>query len=162
MRSTLKSKVVDALIRRAKRTPYMHLYHADGTPYMERYWLLESRWLSIKVHHICSPDYDRHMHDHPWWFASLILRGWYWEERPAFNPPVFGPDGREHSIGEIRTPGSIAFRRLGARHYITNVSDGGVWSLFVTGPRAKKWGFYTEDGWVYWKDYPSCHAAGQA
>jgi hypothetical protein len=142
------------------RKPYLHLYHADRTPYMERWWILETRWLMVKVHHICSPDYDRHMHDHPWWFASLILRGWYVEHRPKCEPAQFVGD-RELSVVSLRSAGSMAFRKLGARHRITQVSPGGVWTLFINGPRAKRWGFHTEEGWVYWKDYPSCHAAGQ-
>lgn len=32
--------LVARLIARAQRTPYFHLFHMDGTPYMERYWLL--------------------------------------------------------------------------------------------------------------------------
>lgn len=38
--SRLGQALVDRLIARAKRTPYFHLFHDDGTPYMERYWLL--------------------------------------------------------------------------------------------------------------------------
>lgn len=153
--------LVDRLIARAKRTPYLHLFHADGTPYMERYWLLESRWLSIKLHWIATADYDRHMHDHPWWFASLILRGWYVEERPMFKEPSFDRDGYERSHIDVRRAGSFAFRKLGARHRICSVSLGGVWTLFINGPKARGWGFHTEEGWVHWRNYPSCHAAGQ-
>lgn len=32
--------LVNRLIARAKCTPYFHLFHDDGTPYMERYWLV--------------------------------------------------------------------------------------------------------------------------
>lgn len=32
--------LVARLIARAQRTPYFHLFHMDGTPYMERYWLV--------------------------------------------------------------------------------------------------------------------------
>lgn len=154
-------RLVDALIRRAKRTPYLHLFHADGSPYMERYWLLDTRWLSIKVHWIATPDYDRHMHDHPWWFASLVLRGWYIEDRPHSRVPYFWNDGREFCYHVVRSPGSFAYRAIGERHRVSTVSPGGVWTLFINGPRARKWGFHTETGWVYWKDYPSCHEAGQ-
>lgn len=157
----MRQWLVDRLIAFAKRTPYLHLFHADGSPYMERYWLLESRWLSIKLHWIATPDYDRHMHDHPWWFASLILRGWYVEQRPMGKEPVFRHDGTEERYGIRRAPGSFAFRAAGARHLISAVHRDGVWTLFINGPRCRSWGFHTESGWVYWKDYPSCHEAGQ-
>lgn len=158
--NAVKQWLLDKLIAFAKRTPYLHLYHVDRSPYMERWWIIEGRWLSIKLHHICTPDYDRHMHDHPWWFASLILRGWYVEHLPMCEPAEF-VDGRELSRKAMRHAGSFAFRRLGARHLISEVAPEGVWTLFINGPRAKQWGFHTETGWIYWKDYPSCHAAGQ-
>jgi hypothetical protein len=153
--------LVNKLIAFAKRTPYLHLFHADGSAYMERYWLLDTRWLSIKVHWIATPDYDRHMHDHPWWFASLVLRGWYVEQRPLSRVPYYWNEGHEASYVVIRRPWDFGYRGIGERHRISQVSDGGVWTLFINGPRARKWGFHTEEGWIYWKDYPSCHAAGQ-
>lgn len=38
-------KFVGNLIERAQRTPYYHLYHRDGSPYMLRYWLMPQRAL---------------------------------------------------------------------------------------------------------------------
>lgn len=44
MFDNLKSRIFRAfgnwVIQRAMRTPYFHLFHDDGRPYMERYWLL--------------------------------------------------------------------------------------------------------------------------
>lgn len=40
IRSRLGQALVSRLIARAMRTPYFHLFHDDGRPYMERYWLL--------------------------------------------------------------------------------------------------------------------------
>lgn len=39
-RNHLFNAFADWAIRRAMRTPYFHLFHDDGRPYMERFWLL--------------------------------------------------------------------------------------------------------------------------
>lgn len=40
IRSRLGQALVSRLIARAMRTPYFHLFHYNGQPYMERYWVL--------------------------------------------------------------------------------------------------------------------------
>jgi len=59
-----------------------------------------------------------------------------------------------------RRPWSLAFRRATDRHRITVVSPG-TFTLFVTWRKVQWWGFYTPAGKIFWRDYPSCHAAGQ-
>lgn len=156
--------LVDKLIAFAKRTPYFHLQHADGSSYMERYWVvrLGRRWnkdyglIGIRLHHILTPDLDRVLHDHPWAFISVVLRGWYIEHRPVTNSPCF--DGEmEKTYRTIRLVRSIAFRWWTDRHRITTVSTGGVWTLFVTFPKMQWWGFYTRLGKIYYQDYNSVH-----
>lgn len=155
----LLQRLVAALIARAARTPYLHLYHADGTAYMRRFWLLRTRFLSIKLHHICTPDYDRHMHDHPWSFISVVLRGWYVERRPEFAAPTFTLEGREFFYPVARRAGAIGFRKAGDRHLVSEVSPGGVWTLFIHFAKARSWGFHTEEGWVHSREYASVHDA---
>lgn len=168
-------RIVDFLIALAKRTPYSHLYHADGSCYMRRYWLMPC-WLlqrrggkdgsncwkpkpwvpfSLRLHEIITPDYDPHMHDHPWTFLSMVLRGGYTEQRPASTEPCF-TGSRELSFLAYRTPGSIALRRCTDRHLISYVEPD-TWTLVALGPKRHWWGFYTLKGKVYYRDYPSVH-----
>lgn len=137
-------KLVDRLIARAKRTPYTPIMSPDGkTEYMGRYWLFNPyrknehgrlspprfAWLpSIRLHHIRRADDTRHLHDHPWNARTIILRGWYREEREGGK--VF-----------TRTPGSTFRLRFGQFHRIEAVSPGGVWTLFITGKYRGVWGF---------------------
>lgn len=168
-------KIVDWIIARARRTPYFHLYHADGSAYMMRYWLvpytfekvltirespigwlLQRFGIAVRLHHICTPDADRAMHDHPWSFLSIVLRGWYLEARPMKVSPCFdGPVEEARCL--YRLAGSIGFRHAPDRHRVTQVSDGGVWTLFATGPQRQWWGFYTPAGKIYYRDYESVH-----
>lgn len=160
------NRIVDWLIARAKRTPYFHLHHADGSLYMERYWLFRTRWCSAKIHGIHTPDLDRAMHDHPWSFISLVLRGAYIETRPLdpympdfFSIGDFGDFG-ERCTEHYRGAGSVAFRRYSDRHRITLVAtweEIPVWTLFITFPKRQAWGFYTPEGKTWWWVYESVH-----
>lgn len=151
--------LVDAIIRRAQRTPYFHLQHADGSLYMERFWLRSpsnrrDRW-AVRVHHIVTEDLDRELHDHPWDFVSVILRGGYVEARPFGTEPDFGaPDGGERVQLIERKAGSIAFRRATDRHRIVFVLPD-TWTLFITSPKRQWWGFYTQAGKVHWRAFES-------
>jgi hypothetical protein len=135
-----------------------HLYHADGSLYMGRWAVFETRWWSCRLHLIATPDFDRHHHDHPWPWARLILTNGYAEKRPVGLEPAFTRFGFELGYTEIQTAGSFAFRRPTDRHKIVSVMPD-TYTLFFYGRKVQWWGFYTPAGKIYWKDYPSCHAA---
>ena len=152
--------VTDWLIRRAMRTPYFHIKSPDGTEiYMERYWLFNPyphqndgagrRWgdsmPSIRLHRIMREDRDPHMHDHPWNARTFILRGWYAEVRQ-------GELIWEDRIIERRA-GDTAALRFGQYHRISEVSPGGVWTLFVTWKKRGTWGFLVNGRKVPWREY---------
>lgn len=152
------TRFVDWLIGRAMRTPYFHL---EG--YLDRFWLFPYGSLpfgiAVRIHHILRSDNDRHLHDHPWAFLSIVLRGGYWEERPCDCCQEFGVlDGNcEHREGIWRGPGSIAFRRASDFHRLilpTVVdADQSCWTLFITFRATQPWGFLVDDEKVLAKDY---------
>ena len=155
--------IAKAIVGWAKRTPYFHLHHADGSVYMGRWWLFRTPWLSARIHHIATPDFDRHFHDHPFGFVSVILSGWYVERRPTSVDPCFdGASGRETGVIAHRRTGSVAWRRCTDRHIIDRVSPGGAWTLVFVTPKRQWWGFYTPEGKVFWADYPIMRERGQA
>jgi hypothetical protein len=138
--------VADWLIDRAKRTVYFHL-----VGYMNRWWLFNGYgedhipkhpWLkrSGRVNHILRADADRHYHDHPFNVRTFILKGWYVEERE--NGDVY-----------LRKAGDTATLKFGEYHRIIAVSSGGVWTLFVVGPKIGEWGFKVDGKKVIWTDY---------
>lgn len=157
--------VADWLIRRAQRTPYFHLVGADGTVYMERYWLFNpyppkndgagrrwGDWLpSVRLHKIMREDLDPHMHDHPWNARTFILRGWYEELRRE----VIEGERLDHVIDvlRVRRPSDTARLRFGEYHRITEVSPGGVWTLFITWRKRGTWGFLVNGRKVPWREY---------
>lgn len=131
--------IVDYLLNRAKKTPYFNL---EG--YMNRWWLFnryddkpkESRWLpSIRIHHILREDIGRHKHDHPWDARTILLRGWYREERLLDSGEI-----KEYH----RKAGDTATLNYGEYHDITEVSEGGVLTMFITYKYRGTWGFLVD------------------
>lgn len=95
-------------------------------PYVIR-WRIETPLGSVRLHHWLGPDDDRAFHDHPWWFLTFVLRGGYTDKSPA---------GEEH----LRA-GMVKYRP--ALHQHTVVPDaGGAWTVLVTGPKMRAWGFW--------------------
>ena len=156
------------LVRRAIRTPYRHLRDPDGDVYMERYWLFnaypdpradefgyaiapKSYWAwapSIRLHYILREDRDKHPHDHPWEARTFILRGWYIEERVMDWTNRFSRSLRKH-----RLAGDTAIIDLNMFHRIATVSDGGVWTLFITWKKYEDWGFLVAGEKIGYRTY---------
>jgi len=155
-----RQKLVDLLIDLAQYNPYSHLFHRDGRPYMGRWWLMPCwlcrvdetghrypfAWLPLiaRIHHIRTPDDDRDLHDHPADYRSIILRGWYVEE------DIFG---KRH----LRQQGDTVAARAQNFHTIVEVSDGGVWTLFMMGKKINRWGFLVDGHKIHWRKYCDCN-----
>lgn len=112
-------------------------------PYMRRWWLIpRNRWFNIYLHEIRHSDDDRALHDHPWWNVSVLLKGSYEEVLPG-------------GLSKIRKGGSITIRRPEQLHRLVIVPGEQTWSLFITGPVLRDWGFACPKGWRIWTDYVS-------
>ncbi len=142
------------LIKRAKRRPYCPIWK-NGKMYMERYWLFnpfpargqKAGWcpFSIQLHHILLPDQDRHLHDHPWNFRTLILSGEYIDERQE--------PSTDWTAYTLRAPGTTASLRFGEYHRVYYVMAGGCWTVFITGPYRGTWGFLVDGVKVKYREY---------
>lgn len=116
--------------------------------YMRRWYLLcFPRLFSIRVHHIQLPDLDRWPHDHPWHFLSIILRGTYWEEWCKATEFRTGPHA-EWVPSRYNRRRRFNFKWNTDLHKITRFERDGSWTLIITGPEAREWGFRTNQGWV--------------
>ena len=103
----------------------------EECPYLER-WMLDLRLFSIRIHHFRSNDDDRALHDHPWSFLTFILKGGYTDVS---------------DIGDKHLKRfSFNYRHATHKHTV-EVDPGGVWTLCLTGPKHRNWGF-----WVPKKD----------
>ncbi|MFA5712006.1 hypothetical protein [Mycolicibacterium sp.] len=134
-------------------------------PYLRRWYLIpRNPVLNVYLHQFLRSDDDRALHDHPWWFVSLILRGRYDEVTDRGT--------------RRRRPGSIAFRRAETRHRVELLPDAAYeaeascWTLIVTGRRARVWGFWCEyvgdltgrrrERFVPWQEWDNDAGCGEA
>lgn len=149
------------LVDLAKRTPYLPIHGSDGSLYMERFWLIKERtWLpfSIRIHVIHRPDSDRHPHDHPWDFRTLILEGSYVEwlvplgVRPTKPAVVRKHLGRTRWLTNTLKAGDTATRTRGQYHLIAKV-EGPVTTMVILGKRHGSWGFLVWGKHWDWKRY---------
>ena len=109
-------------------------------PYLLRWYLIpRNPVLNIYVHHFLRSDDDRALHGHPWAFnCSILMQGKYLEHTPD---GVF-----------LRRVGDSKFRWGVAPHRV-ELTTGPCWTLFITGPRVREWGFYCPQGWVSWQKF---------
>lgn len=182
-----REKVFVWLLRRAFRTPYSHITSADGADvYMKRYWLFNpyatedgarasgsdavpsrswwrERLPSVRIHHIRRADQDRHLHDHPWNARTIILKGWYEEERYSDESEVGvarrqlkaqgSHVGAGTRVSQVRIAGYTGRLLFGQYHRITAVPRDGVWTLFITWRKRGSWGFDVDGHKVPWREY---------
>lgn len=147
-------RITDWLLARAQRTPYMHILAPDGNEaYMYRWWLFNPYDqatrkakhprvpFSVRFHHIMQPDSDRHLHDHPWDAQTMVIRGWYLEER----------EGSKKLI--MRDAGDTARLSFGEFHRIHYVAAAGALTLFITFRYGGTWGFKVDGKKVPWREY---------
>lgn len=134
-------------VKLASRQPDFYIGGQEH-PYCIRWWVIpRNKFFNIYLHRFLRDDDDRALHDHPWDNCSIPLRSGY---------------------GEITKDGSrrrrsfrIYFRRAETAHRVVllrNKDDGTLmesWSLFITGPVRREWGFHCPKGWRHWKEFVS-------
>ena len=130
----------------------------NDQPYLERYYVfLKDRKrfpFNIFLHKFLKSDPDD-LHDHPWPYATLILRGGYYEWTPKFNAQgtLIGETRHWRGPGHFRFMGANSFHRV-------ELKDGvECWTLFMPGPHKREWGFlvknHNNQHWVQWEQYLS-------
>jgi hypothetical protein len=95
-------------------------------PYLTR-WVVKFWLFSIRLHHWHASDDPRAMHDHPWWYVTLVLRGGYVDHA--------------HNGDDALAAGSVRFRPAKHRHTVV-VNPGGCWTIMLTGRDKHDWGFW--------------------
>ena len=145
-------KLADRLIARVTRRAPDFVIGGAERPYLRRWWVLpRNRFFSVYLHEFRRSDDDRALHDHPWLAnASFLLRGRYLEHTTKHGLPW---------VDELHA-GEWKFRWGAAPHRIELLrvpADAAallpVWTLFLTGPKVREWGFFCGRGFVHWRDF---------
>lgn len=121
------------------------LVRRDGVMYLHRRGL-QTPWFNVYLHRIEAADPGRDLHNHPWWFASFILRGGYREEIEGRQRHT----GAAHYLSHTRW--SLHTVPLRMWHRIVAVEPDTL-TLVVTGPYKREWGFRTSEGFVPADEY---------
>ena len=113
--------------------------------YLIRYYLfLRNRKnfpFNITLHKILKSDVDD-LHDHPWNYATLILKGGYYEWLPvkSLEGNIVGSSPVWRGPGHFRKSKATDLHRL----ELQRDKDGNeipCWSLFIMGKQQQEWGF---------------------
>lgn len=94
---------------------------------------------SLFVHFIYKEDKDKYLHNHPWNYVGLVLKGSYTEETELGT--------RQAKLG------TVSFGNRKFFHKILKINDGPVVTLFFVYGKYIDWGYKSENGFVESKDY---------
>lgn len=136
------------------------LIEVEGKPYLLRFYLKHNgRLPGVYLHHFYQSDPDRDLHNHPWkWSFSIILTGGYYEyrhdahfweiydERPSLA--WLEPEVRERKAPGFNYITGDSFHRV-----VLKDLKAGAWTIFVSGPEVKDWGFMSPRGFVKHQAY---------
>ncbi len=153
-------------------------------PYMLRWYIIpRNKYFNVYLHKFLRSDDDRALHDHPWANVSIILRGSYYEEVPS-DPARWRTRGDRKTLRKLRRAFRPVFRGANSIHRVELLPDvrtwlkesscpstnrreisqivgvKPVWTLFLTGPWQRRWGFWLPTGWMHWEEYEAKYGPG--
>lgn len=109
-----------------------------GVVHFKRYRLLNLYFFKICLHFIYERDKDDYLHDHPWNYIIIPLKGSYKEKTV-------------NGINIIKF-GQIHFKRAEHLHAINEIISPTI-TLAILGRSKRVWGYQTDNGWVNHIEY---------
>jgi len=106
----------------------------DGKLHFRRWQILKTPWFSVWLHGIYAADEDKHLHNHPWDFKSMVLKGSYIEQTErgfVTQKPL-----------KFNSRGGASFHKI--HKLITPV----VYTLFIATKQKREWGYLVNGEFV--------------
>lgn len=139
----------------------LRLRRADGAIYLQR-WGISTRRFGVYLHRMDAADPGLDLHDHPWPFVSLVLRGGYTEERAKCDDAPFiallaerWPETCQRGATVDRPQRSLKKLGIGECHRVTSLTRVPTWTLVIRGrirrdraDQRRLWGFWLPSGWM--------------
>jgi len=120
-------------------------YDQPDRNYLTRWRLIQTPLFGIYLHRFDTPDPRPTLHDHPWSFVSVVLRGGYSERR----------NYEDWSAVPIR---HINAKPATGLHWISRLHRVPTWTLMFVGRRQREWGYLDRDGtWTRYDLHPHAH-----
>ena len=117
--------------------------------YLTRWRIIQTPWFAFYLHRMDGPDSRETLHDHPWNFLSVVLRGGYIERVPPrawealLRPAWLMPERRRVRFFNAK--------RAEGLHYIESLLRVPTWTFLFVGRRRRQWGYVDYvDGEVAW------------
>lgn len=146
---TSKKSLIERLIeklshnrgqRNSPNWAFMELFQIPNLdpPYEDYLWrlrIIQTPWFGIYLHKICTPDSRPVLHDHPWAFTSIVLKGGYLEFIPG---PFYAKSNYVKRLNVKRFNNSF--------HWIAELDRTPTWTLVFVGRRRRTWGYLEQDG----------------
>jgi hypothetical protein len=139
----------------------------NDVPLLSRWKILITPSFRLYLHNFHRSDEDRELHDHPWPFISFIISNGYVEVRPTAearkailarrNPGIVDESMQER---KRYGAGSLLYRPAGWAHRIELVDGRPSWSLVLALKKTKSWGFFTDNGWIPWRQWTGAKICG--
>ena len=142
------------------------------SPYLYR-WTLIIFGFSIRLHHWIRSDDNRYFHDHSCDLISIVLKGYYWNVKPAKpdSTPTIDDVGEKHMASDLNKcnqyfrneeyyyvegmfnsrknllslRNSIWYSKATDRHWLC-IPKEGAWTILLCGRPYHKWGFWVTNG----------------
>jgi hypothetical protein len=122
--------------------------------YLDRIRILQTPWWGVYLHKLGTPDPRPTLHDHPWKFFSIVLRGGYDEMRrethslPPSHSSAWKSNGelypnRYATLHIVRRFNMMPFDSL---HWISRLHRVPTWTLVFVGRRRRVWQYLDRDG----------------
>lgn len=147
------NRIAEFFVRRITRRQPDFVIGGWSRPYLLRWFVIpRNRVFNVYLHCFMRSDDDRALHDHPWANCSILLKGTYTEHTIAAG-------GIHHK--EVLSAGAVRLRWTGKIAHRIELTAGPCWTLFLTGPRYRAWGFHCPDaGWVHWERFTASDDRG--
>lgn len=122
--------------RRSPRWAFMERfevpdYDSDGN-YLTRWRIVQTPWFALYLHRFDGPDPRPTLHDHPWNFVAVVLRGGYIERRL---------DPKSMTVDEAHVVRHVNVKRTHDAHSIMRLLRQPTWTLLFVGRRVRTWGY---------------------
>ena len=110
-----------------------------GNDYLLRWYIIpRNQFLNIYLHEFRHSDDDRALHDHPWYSVSFLLKG----------------ELKEHTFNGVRfIKRFLPVLRSAKFAHSLELIKGPAWTIFITGPKIRHWGFHCPNNWKRWEDF---------
>lgn len=110
----------------------------EGKEYLHR-WTFVCFGFSLRLHHWIGSDVGPHLHDHPFNFISILLKGSYVNVTESTD--LFLEKQLEHRL--LKAP-AMWYARGEQRHRL-EIPEGGAWTILLCGRPFRKWGFWVNE-----------------